>query len=439
MHNRSDRNSKIANENQLPKLAAGGEQMKRVLIVGAGAAGMMAARIAAEHGANVTLLEKKNRVGSKLNITGKGRCNITADVDIDELIKGYPGNGRFLHSAFHEFSNSDLIRFFNQCGLATKTERGNRVFPVSDQAGDVVKVLHEKAKQVGVQVQTSTSVKALQIIEGAIMGVDTNEGEISADAVIVATGGLSYPGTGSTGDGYQWARQAGHHIIEPRPGLVPLLVREEWIGELQGLSLKNVKATAYTEVGKKINEDFGEMLFTHYGLSGPIILSMSHDIGAHLFKQKQTVQIRLDLKPALSEEKLDDRVQRDLAKFSRKLFKNSLGELLPAKMIPVMISRSGINPDKECHQITRSERLGLVQLLKNFNLTVTGTRPIAEAIVTAGGVDVKEVNPKTMASKLTKGLYFAGEVLDVDGYTGGYNLQAAFSTGYVAGKYAALE
>jgi len=413
--------------------------VKKVIVVGAGAAGMMAASVAAEHGASVTLLEKKNRVGSKLRITGKGRCNITADVDRDGLIKGYPGNGRFLYSAFNEFSNDDLIRFFNQRGLSTKTERGNRVFPESDQAADVVKVLQDNTQRLGVQIHTSTTVKSLQIVDNCIMGVITETGQLPADAVIITTGGMSYPGTGSSGDGYAWARQAGHKIVEPRPGLVPLLVQEEWIGDLQGLSLKNVSVSAYTEAGKKINEDFGEMLFTHYGLSGPIILSLSHDIGAYLYKQRQPVMVKLDLKPALSEEKLDDRVQRDLAKFSRKQFKNALAELLPAKMIPVIVRLSGIDPEKECHQITRSERLGLVQMLKNFTLTVTGTRPIAEAIVTAGGVEVKGVNPKTMASKLVQGLYFAGEVLDVDGYTGGYNLQAAFSTGYVAGKYAAIE
>ncbi|MGE5381544.1 MAG: NAD(P)/FAD-dependent oxidoreductase [Methylocystaceae bacterium] len=411
--------------------------MKEIIVVGAGAAGMMAAGAAARQGARVILLEKKNRVGSKLRITGKGRCNITADVDLEELIKGYPGNGRFLYSALNELSNYDLIRFFNERGLATKTERGNRVFPVSDKASDVVQVLYDNAIRAGVKIHTSNTVKSLQIDNQCVTGVVTESGMWSADAVILTTGGMSYPGTGSTGDGYEWALQAGHKITPPRPGLVPLVVNESWIGELQGLSLKNVEATAFTEAGKKINQDFGEMLFTHYGLSGPIVLSMSHDIGLYLYRQQKPVVFKIDLKPALSEVKLDDRVQRDLAKFSRKQFKNSLSELLPAKMIPVMVNLSGIDPEKECHQITRTERFRLVTLLKNFTLTVTDTRPISEAIVTAGGVVVKEVNPKTMESKLVKGLYFAGEVLDVDGYTGGYNLQAAFSTGYTAGKHAA--
>ncbi len=413
--------------------------MKKVIVIGAGPAGMMAASVAARNGAQVILLEKKERVGRKLNITGKGRCNITAAVDRDTLIKGYPGNGRFLYSAFHEFSNYDLIRFFNERGLPTKTERGNRVFPVSDQAGDVVRVLLDNARQAGVEIRTLTPVQKLLIKDGRITGVVTERETLAADAVIIATGGLSYPGTGSTGDGYRWAAQAGHHIVEPRPGLVPLRADEPWVKDLQGLSLKNVRAVAYTGAGKKINEDFGEMLFTHFGLSGPIILSMSHDIGAYLYKNQSPVTIRLDLKPALSEEKLDQRVQRDLDKYARKIFRNSLGDLLPKKMIPVIIQLSGIDGEKECHQITRGERLGLVHLLKNLALTVSGTRPIAEAIVTAGGVDVKEVHPRSMQSKLVAGLFLAGEVLDVDGYTGGYNLQAAFSTGYLAGKNAALE
>ncbi|MGE5418312.1 MAG: NAD(P)/FAD-dependent oxidoreductase [Acidobacteriota bacterium] len=413
--------------------------MKKVIVIGAGPAGMMAAITAAGQGAEVTLLEKKDRVGRKLAITGKGRCNITADVDRDALIQGFPGNGRFLYSAFHEFSNQDLIKFFNERGLRTKTERGNRVFPVSDAAGDVVSVLSDNLKYYGVEVITSATVKSIKTVDGQVIGVVTDKGLINAEAVIVATGGMSYPATGSTGDGYKWAGQAGHKIIEPRPGLVPLLVSEPWIGDLQGLSLKNVKATSYTEAGKKINEDFGELLFTHYGLSGPIILSMSHDIGEYLFKQKKPVVIKLDLKPALSEDKLEDRVQRDFDKYSRKVFRNALGDLLPKSMIPVIVDLSGTDPDKECSQINKAERLALVQLLKNLTMTVHGTRPIAEAIVTAGGIDVKEVQPKTMESKLVKGLYFAGEVLDVDGYTGGYNLQAAFSTGYIAGQHAAEE
>ena len=412
--------------------------MKKIIVIGAGPAGLIAAGTAAGQDAEVILLEKKERVGSKLRITGKGRCNITADVDQDSLIKGIPGNGRFLYSALHEFSNADLIQFFNQRGLKTKVERGNRVFPQSDNAQDVVDVLSNYAQANGVNIQTSTSVKALRLKDGKIGGVDSNRGFIPADAVIIATGGLSYPGTGSTGDGYSWAKACGHSLVEPRPGLVPLVTEESWIKDLQGLSLKNVAAAAYTTTDKKINADFGELLFTHFGLSGPIILSMSRDIGEYIHRHQQSVKLKIDLKPALSEEKLDERLLRDFEKYSRKLFKNSLHDLLPQKMIPVFITLSGIDPEKPCHQISRGERMEIMQLLKNLTVTVTGTRPIAEAIVTAGGVNVKEINPKNMESKLVKGLFFAGEVLDVDGYTGGYNLQAAFSTGYVAGKYAGL-
>jgi len=409
--------------------------MKKVIVIGGGPAGLMAAGTAARQGAQVILLEKKDRVGSKLRITGKGRCNITADVELDGLIKGIPGNGRFLYSSFQSFSNTDLIGFFHEQGLKTKVERGNRVFPESDKAQDVVDALLDYAQKSGVDIRTATSVQGLVIKQARIMAVKTQHHELPADAVIIATGGLSYPGTGSTGDGYRWARAAGHSIITPRPGLVPLVVEESWIKELQGLSLKNAAAAAYTAEGKKINSDFGELLFTHFGLSGPIILSMSRDIGEYMHRSKQKAVIKIDIKPALHEEKLDERILRDFDKYSNKQFKNALDDLLPRKLIPLVVALSGIDPDKPCHQISRSERLEIVKLLKNFTLTITATRPIAEAIVTAGGVNVKEVNPKTMESKLVKGLYFAGEVLDVDGYTGGYNLQAAFSTGYSAGKH----
>lgn len=411
--------------------------MKKVIVIGAGPAGMMAAGTAAAAGARVILAEKKSRVGSKLRITGKGRCNITSAVDQDSLIKGIPGNGKFLYSALHEFSNVDLVRFFNERGLETKVERGNRVFPRSDQAQDVVDVLHAFVEQAGAEIKTSLTVDRLAATDGRITGVDSNHGFLAADAVIIATGGLSYPGTGSTGDGYRLAQDCGHTLVEPRPGLVPLVAEESWVKDLQGLSLKNVEATAFTAAGKKINQDFGELLFTHFGVSGPIILSMSRDIGVYIYRQGQKVILKIDLKPALNEEKLDERLLRDLDKYSRKQFKNSLHDLLPQKMIPVFIALSAIDGDKPCHQISRAERLELIKLFKNFTLTVTGTRPIAEAIVTAGGINVKEVDPKTMESKRIKGLYFAGEVLDVDGYTGGYNLQAAFSTGYAAGQNAA--
>lgn len=411
--------------------------MKEVVVIGAGPAGMMAAITAASAGCRVTILEKKAQVGRKLRITGKGRCNLTAAVDKEGLIKGMPGNGRFLYSSFNEFSNQDLIGFFAQRGLKVKVERGQRVFPESDDAGQVVAALVQAMREAGVKIVTGCQVLGLLWEEGRVTGVNTRQGPLEAQAVIVATGGLSYPGTGSTGDGYRWAAAAGHRIIEPRPGLVPLVADESWVQELQGLALKNTRAIAFDARGRKINEDFGELLFTHFGLSGPIILSMSRDIVQYIHREGQTVKIELDLKPALSDEKLDERLQRDFSHQSRKMFKNALDDLLPAKMIPVMVKLSGIEPAKPCHQVSRGERLGLVQLFKHLTLTITAPRPIAEAIVTAGGVTVKEVDPRTMQSKLVKGLFFAGEILDLDGYTGGFNLQACFSTGYVAGQSAA--
>lgn len=411
---------------------------KRIVVVGGGPAGLMAAGTASANGAHVTLVEKMARVGRKLSITGNGRCNLTALGGIDDLIKGFPGNGRFLYSAFNEFSNHDLVVFFNKLGLKTKVERGKAVFPLSDRAHDVVKVLSENAIRTGVDIQTSFVIQDIMIKNNRVIGLSGNKGALAAEAVIVATGGMSYPGTGSTGDGYTWAKLAGHKITDPRPGLVPLVIREKWIKELQGLSLKNIKASAYTDRGQPINNDRGDLLFTHYGISGPLVLSMSHDIGHYLLTKHEPVTIELDLKPELSGETLNVSLQECFAEYSRKKLKNALNDFLPPKIIPVIMRLSGIEAEKECHQITRSERQALLKLMKKFNLTVHGTRPLEEAIVTAGGVDVKEIYPKTMESKLVKGLFFAGEVLDVDGYTGGYNLQAAFSTGYVAGKYAAM-
>lgn len=413
--------------------------MKSIVVIGGGPAGMMAAASAANSGARVILLEKKDKVGRKLAITGKGRCNITSAVEPEYLPEGFPGQARFLYSAFNEFNNQDLIKFFAQRGLETKVERGNRVFPCSDRALDVVKVLYDNALSSGVKIITACAVKDILIAAGKVTGVRTMDGQFEAEAVIIATGGKSYPLTGSTGDGYKWASRAGHKIIDPRPGLVPLITDENWVPELQGLTLKNVRAAAFKSNGKKINEEFGEMLFTHFGLSGPIILTMSRDIAYYIYKQGGKVTIVIDIKPALDEEKLDERLQRDFSKYSRRQFANSLDDLLPRKLISVIIKLSGINPHQECSQINRGERKKLGYLLKNLTVTVSSTRPIEEAIVTAGGVDVNQVNPRTMESKLVKGLYFAGEVLDVDGYTGGYNLQASFSTGYAAGKSAAAE
>jgi len=409
----------------------------KVVVVGGGPAGMMAAINASKHGAAVVLIEKNDRVGKKLGITGKGRGNITSAVEREEFIASYPGNGRFLYSSFNEFSNRDLIDFVEQRGLKTRVERGQRVFPESERAVDVVNLFYKNMLKHGVKILNNREVTGILIEGKRAAGVMTERGKVSADAVIIATGGLSYPATGSTGDGYEWAKEVGHRIIPPRASLVPLVSREEWIPELQGLSLKNVRAKAYKMTGSLINEDFGEMLFTHFGVSGPIILSMSSDIGKYLAEEQKSVVLSIDLKPALVEEKLDERVQRDLAKYSRRKFRNSLDDLLPKKMVPVIIKLSNINADKECNQVSREERQGLVKLLKNISMTIIDTRPVKEAIVTAGGVDVKEVNPRTMESKLIDNLFFAGEILDVDGYTGGFNLQAAFSTGYAAGKYAA--
>ncbi len=411
----------------------------KVVVIGGGPAGMMAALNARAHGAQVVLIEKNRRVGKKLGITGKGRGNITSAVDRDQFIAAYPGNGRFLYSALNDFSNQDLIEYFEQRGLKTKVERGNRVFPQSERALDVVNLLYKNMLEAGVEIIAEREVSGIVIKSQRAAGVITAGGGITADAVIIATGGLSYPATGSTGDGYKWAAEAGHRITKTRASLVPLVIGEDWVKELQGLSLKNVRASAWKIDGSQINEDFGEMLFTHFGVSGPIILSMSSDIGKCLSEEKKAVMLTIDLKPALSEEKLDERVQRDFLKYSRRNLKNSLGELLPKKMIPVIIALSGIDGEKECSRISREERGRLVKRLKALSMTVIATRTVAEAIVTAGGVDVKEVNPRTMESKLIRGLFFAGEVLDIDGYTGGFNLQAAFSTGYAAGKYAALQ
>lgn len=410
--------------------------MKKVIVIGGGPAGMMAAATAAENGAEVTLLEKKEQVGKKLKITGKGRCNITS-AEEENFIAGYAQNGRFLYSALNEFSNFDLIRFFNRRGLKTKVERGKRVFPESDNAEDVVKILFENMKRAGVKICTNVAVQRIKPLDNKTFAVIADGDEFLADAVIIATGGMSYPGTGSTGDGYKWAEELGHTIVELRPGLVPLVAQEGWVKELQGLSLKNVKAVAYQADGKKIAEDFGEMLFTHFGVSGPIILTLSRKIADYLSKKQGHVNLEIDFKPALNEEQLEKRILRDFEKYSRKIFKNALDDLLPQKLIPVVVTLSEINPDKPVHQITKEERRNILSLLKRFSVTITGTRSIKEAIVTAGGVNVKEIDPKTMQSKLVKGLFFAGEILDIDGYTGGFNLQAAFSTGFVAGKYAA--
>lgn len=413
--------------------------MKKVLIIGGGAAGLMAAVSAAETGGTVTILEKMPDLGRKLLITGKGRCNVTNIAERQEIIKNIPGNGQFLYSALTAFSNHDLMDWLESHGVPLKTERGGRVFPVSDQARDVVAAFTGALAKLKVDVRTGEAVKTITIEEGRVVGAVTTEGRTyEADAIILATGGASYPGTGSSGDGYRIAAALGHTIVPLRPSLVPLEVAEDWIAELQGLSLKNIRA-AILAGDKKVAEEFGELLFTHFGLSGPIILSLSNQVAELLRAKKAEVLVEINLKPALSAEELDKRVQRDFAKFSRKQFKNALDELLPAKMIGVIIDLSHIDPEKVVHQITREERSRLTHLLQHLAFTISRTRPISEAIVTAGGVHTKEINPRTMASRLISGLYFAGEVIDVDGYTGGFNLQAAFASGFVAGRAAATE
>ena len=412
--------------------------MKKIIIIGGGAAGMMAAISASQHGAQVTILEKMAVLGRKLAITGKGRCNITNIADKQTIIKNMPGNGSFIYSALHSFGNQDMIEFLHNRGVETKVERGGRVFPVSDNAKDVVDAFRNAFKELNVEVVLGQAVKRILMHNGRVTGVlASNNVEYAADAVILATGGASYPATGSTGDGYRMGQIVGHTIVPLKPSLVPLEVSESWIGELQGLSLKNVVASVIFE-GKKVADDFGEMLFTHYGLSGPIILSLSKKV-AELFSSKpgQEVLLAINLKPALTVEVLDKRIQRDFEKFARKQLKNSLGELLPSKLINVVIDLAHLDPDKFVHQITKEERARLLEQITNLTFTITGTRPVSEAIVTAGGIHVKEINPKTMESKLVAGLYFAGEVIDIDGYTGGFNLQAAFSTGFVAGQNAA--
>lgn len=410
-----------------------------LIVVGGGAAGVMAALVAAKKGAAVILIEKNKSLGRKLAITGGGRCNLTNQTDIGELIKNTPGNGRFLYSAFQRFGPEDVMRLFeDELGVKLKVERGRRVFPVSDQAQEVVAAIGRQLQRLGVTVLTSTKVSSLMIDEAEkrITGVRCeNEEEIQAPAVIIATGGLAYPGTGSTGDGLLWAEAAGHTLVPCFPSLVPLVTREEWPKQLEGLSLTNVNLTVW-QGQKKLAAEFGEMLFTSFGVSGPIVLSVSRLVAPLVAQEPGSVVLQIDLKPALDEVELDLRVQRDFNEFSRKQFKNALDELLPQKIIPVIINLSGIEPQKPVHQITREERIRLVRLLKNLTLTVERTRPFTEAIVTAGGVSTKEINPKTMESKLIAGLYFAGEVVDVDAYTGGYNLQIAFSMGYVAASEA---
>lgn len=403
-----------------------------VIVIGGGPAGMIAAGTAAEQGRSTLLIEKNEKLGKKLFITGKGRCNITNAAEREEFFQNITRNPKFFLGAFSRFSNQDLVDFLEGLGLRTKVERGNRVFPESDKSSDVIKALTKYLDQNRVEVSLNTKVKSVLTSDNKVVGVLLENGrEILCDSLIICTGGISYPTTGSTGDGYNFGKRAGHKVVEPTPSLVPLLTAGTTAQELQGVSLKNVAVSVKID-GKKVFDDFGEMLFTHFGLTGPIILSSSFYIVPNLKKNKQIV-LSIDLKPALNAEVLDKRLLKDFEKNSNKQFKNALDELFPGKLVPLMVKLSGISPEKQVNVITKEERKGLVNLIKNFDFTITGTRPVSEAIVTSGGIDVKEINPKTMESKLVEGLYFAGEVMDLDAYTGGFNLQIAFSTGRMAG------
>ena len=417
--------------------------MSNVIIIGGGPAGMIAGISAAKSGNKVTILEKMNSCGKKLLITGKGRCNITNSTDLNGFIENTPNNGKFLYGALNNFNNKDIINLLEKEGVKTKAERGGRIFPVSDKSIDVLEVLIKILKKLNVKILTNTKVEKIIIREGKVEGVkiaNTNKeqikSELKADKIILATGGKSYPVTGSTGDGYKMAEELGHTVTKIKPSLVPLTSKDIVCAKLQGLSLRNIAIELKNE-DKIIYKDFGEMLFTHYGVSGPVILSSS----AYLIRYKNAenllknnnIKLHIDLKPALTEEKLDLRILRDFEEVKNKEFKNSLSKLLPQKLIPVVIEKTGINPYKRINEITKQERQKIITILKNFEIIINGVRPIEEAIITSGGISIKEINPKTMESKLIKGLYFAGEIIDVDSLTGGFNLQIAWSTGYTAG------
>ena len=413
--------------------------MTNIIVVGGGAAGLLAGIAATELGAQVMILEKMRTPGRKMLITGKGRCNITNNCEIAEIIRNLPGNGRFLNSALHRFSNDDMIYLLESHGLQTKVERGGRVFPVTDKAKDVVDTLLNIYREKGGKLLVDQTVSKILIEDGCVAGVVTNDGnKYTADAVIITTGGASYPGTGSDGNGFTLAKACGHTIITLKPSLVPLESDSEYIKSLQGLSLRNVKASICC--GEKVlASEFGEMLFTHFGFSGPIILSLSKAVAEAFAAGNKDLDLIIDLKPALDVQKLDLRIQRDFANYLRKQLVNGMKDLLPGRLISVVLDAAFLNPDKPINQVSKEERSRLVYSLKNLSFPITGTRPLAEAIVTAGGVSTKEINPKTFESKIVKKLYFAGEVIDVDGYTGGYNLQAAFSSGYAAGYAAAQD
>lgn len=402
--------------------------INKVIVVGGGPAGMIACGTLAEKIPEVILIEKNKFLGKKLRITGKGRCNITNSADIEDFINNVPTNPRFLYSAFYSFTNDDIVSLLNSLGVKTKVERGGRIFPVSDSAKEVADALKKYALKKNVRLINAEALKILTD-ENRTVGVKTDRGEFRADAVVMATGGKSYPLTGSDGKGMLMCREAGHTIITPKPSLIPVVTNEAWVSDLMGLALKNIEISVYNKKNKKIYSDFGEMLFTHFGISGPVVLSAS----AHMKNlEKEAYTITIDLKPALDVEKLDKRICRDFEEFKNKHLINALDELLPKALIPVVISLSGIPPHKEVNSVTREERHSLIKIIKALTLTVKGFRPIEEAIVTSGGINVKEIDSSTMESKIVKNLYFAGEMIDVDAYTGGFNLQIAYSTGYLA-------
>ncbi len=399
----------------------------KVLVIGGGAAGMLAAGMAAKAGAKVVLIEKNDRLGKKLAITGKGRCNVTNACTCDEVMKNIPRNGRFLYSALSSFSPDDAMAFFEQYGCELKVERGNRVFPTSDKAASVIAALQKFLKEQHVEIVHERA-EELILRDGVIAGVQTDHGSHYGRCVIVCTGGCSYPLTGSTGEGYKIAQKVGHSIVEPRGSLVPIEEDGTWCARMQGLSLRNVAVKLVNQKKKKVYEDFGELLFTHFGLSGPTILSAS----AHM-KQGDAYTLYIDLKPALDEQKLDQRILRDFEQYQNRCIENALQDLFPKSLIPVMVERAGIDPTTQANAVTKQQRRTLLELTKAFPVSIAGLRPVEEAIITAGGVKVKEVDPKTMESKLVPGLYFAGEILDVDAYTGGFNLQIAWATACAAG------
>lgn len=406
--------------------------MSKVLVIGGGAAGMFAAIFAARNGNEVHVLEKNEKLGKKVFITGKGRCNITNASDMDTLFDSVVSNSKFLYSSFYGYTNQDVMNFFEELGLKIKVERGERVFPESDHSSDVIAALSKEMRRLGVDVSLYTEVKKILTNEDGVTGVLLSDGKkIDGDVCIVATGGFSYQTTGSTGDGYRFAKENGHQVTEILPALVPLTVKETYGKELQGLSLRNVEASIY-DGKKELYREFGEMLFTHYGVSGPLMLSASSYLTKIL--RKKELRLVIDLKPALTMEQLDVRVLRDFEENKNKQFKNAIGKLFPAKLIPVMLELSRIDPEKKVNEISKEERQGFVHLIKHFEMTITGTRDFNEAIITQGGVKTKEINPSTMESKIIPRLYFVGEVLDLDALTGGFNLQIAWSTGYAAGS-----